>query len=51
MELYRLPRFYFDRVSAVSTTLLLLSNASSEGVAAGHSAAPRRLQETGVSTR
>jgi hypothetical protein len=28
-----------------------LSNTSSEGVAAGHSAAPRRLRETGVSTR
>jgi hypothetical protein len=27
--------------------VLLVSNASSEGVAAGHSAAPRRLQETG----
>jgi hypothetical protein len=31
--------------------LLVLSNTSSEGVPAGHSAAPRRLQETGVSTR
>jgi hypothetical protein len=32
-------------------SLPVLSNNSSEGVAAGHSAAPRRLQEMGVSTR
>src|ERR1035441_401638 len=37
--------------AGASPWLLLVSNTSSEGVAAGHSAAPRRLQETGVSTR
>jgi hypothetical protein len=32
-------------------TLPILSNTSCWGVSAGESAAPRRLQETGVSTR
>ena len=38
------PHYRFDRVPAVSTTLLLLSNLSSLRAGAGQTAAPRRLQ-------
>ena len=40
-----------EKSPSTSASLSLLSNTSSEGVAAGHSAAQRRLQETGGSTR
>ena len=54
-EIHRCParstHFCFVAIAAATLRVLPLSNTSSEGVAAGHSAAPRRLQETGVSTR